>query len=75
MTIQPGSLYQVSISDRGSGTVKAVRTTGDGMVCSIIVHGRFKNRVPNSQVRIDGDHLCFRPEGKGVTVKPLKLEP
>ena len=71
--IQPGHTYQVSITDRGSGTVKAVRHLSCGMVDSIIMHGKFKNRVPHCEVRIDGDFLCFYANGEGVTLKPMEL--
>ena len=72
MTLTPEALYHVSIADRGSGTVKVIRTVSDNLVDSLIVHGKFKNRVPHSQVRIDGDYLCFYQNGEGVKIKPLE---
>lgn len=74
MTIQPGHLYQVSISDRGSGTVKVINQDGYGLVTATIIHGRFKNRIVLSRVNVDGDLLCFYANRKGVEVSPIELK-
>lgn len=70
MIITPGQLYTVKISDRGNGAVKVI-TYADGMVIAQIMYGRFRNRVVQGRVQIDGDTLCFNVNSEGVTVKPL----
>lgn len=75
MTIRPGSLYKVTISDRGSGTVKAIRQDCHGLVTATVVHGRFKVRCVPGRLRIDGDPLSFYANGEGTTVQPLELSP
>lgn len=72
MTIKPGSLYTVAISDRGTGTVKAIRYAA-GIVDAVIMHGQFKNRTVPGRMRVDGDFLCFYLMGEGVRVSPLEL--
>ena len=74
MTIKPGHLYNVSISDRGSGIVKAIRQDMHKLVDATVMHGRFKDRVVKGRVRVDGDILCFYATDETVTIKPLELD-
>ena len=74
MTLHPGHLYTVSISDRGSGTIKVARQDKNGLVTATVMHGRFKVRCVPGKLRIDGDLLCFYSDGHGVTIKPLELD-
>lgn len=73
MKLQPGHLYTVNVTDRGSGTVKAIRQDIHGLVDSTIMHGRFKVRCVPGRLRVDGDMLCFYAGDGHVSVKPLEL--